>query len=183
MRGDPRGQIRSVPSGPRDLADSERVNQNGLGVMSMRIVTSLAASIVLCSIGTVEGAVEPALALSAQDGRLEWGGCPPFMPEGCQIAVLHGDPANPNVDVFFKVPGGSEIARHWHTSAERMILVSGEMHVTYDGQDAVKLKPGMYAYGPAKVPHKATCVDGDPCVLFIAFEAPLDAFPGESERK
>ena len=79
--------------------------------------------------------------------------------------------------MFFKVPGNFTIPEHWHTSAERMVLVSGELHVTYEGQKAVVLKSGMYAYGPAKLPHKATCAKGAPCVLFIGFESPLDAVP------
>jgi uncharacterized RmlC-like cupin family protein len=58
-----------------------------------------------------------------------------------------------------------------------MVLVSGEMKVRYEGRAEVTLKPGMYAYGPAKLAHEATCAKGDPCVLFIAFEAPVDAFP------
>lgn len=120
-------------------------------------------------------ATEPALARAARDPGLAWGPCPEFMPKGCRIAVLHGDPAKPNADVFFEVPGGSEIAEHWHSSAERMVLVSGELHVTYRGQEKVVLTPGMYAYGPAKSPHRASCTSGDPCVLFIAFESPVDA--------
>lgn len=127
---------------------------------------------------TAEAAPAPsaaAVARTFQDTGLEWGPCPPFLPEGCAIAVLHGDPAKPGADVFFKVPGGAAIPRHRHTSAERMVLVSGEMRVTYDGQDEVVLRPGSYAYGPAGLPHSATCAAGDPCVLFIAFEAPVDA--------
>jgi quercetin dioxygenase-like cupin family protein len=122
-------------------------------------------------------AAEPALAYTYKDPRLQWGPCPPFLPKGCQIAVLHGDPAKPNVDVFLKVPGGSTLAHHTHTSAERMVLVSGALEVAYDGQAPVKLEVGSYAYGPAKKPHSATCAKGDPCVLFIAFESPLDAIP------
>ena len=126
---------------------------------------------------TDERAAEPALAKAHQDKDLQWGPCPPFLPAGCGIAVLHGDPAKPNVDVFFKVPGGSKIAAHTHTSAERMVLVSGRLDVKYDGQPPVSPKPGMYAYGPAGKAHHATCAKGAPCVLFIAFEQPLDAVP------
>ncbi len=120
---------------------------------------------------------EPAIAKTADDASLQWGGCPDFLPPGCAIAVLHGDPAHPNVDIFFKVPAKSEIAPHTHTSAERMVLVAGEMRVSYEGQAAVTLTPGTYAYGPAGRPHSATCVSEVPCVLFIAFESPLDAIP------
>lgn len=122
---------------------------------------------------------QPALAFAHDDPQLEWGPCPAFLPEGCAIAVLHGDPAGDNADIFFKVPAGSTIANHWHTSAERMILVSGEMHLTYDGQDKQVLRPGMYAYGPAKLAHEGSCAAGDPCILFIAFESPVDAIPVE----
>jgi quercetin dioxygenase-like cupin family protein len=102
------------------------------------------------------------------------------MPKGCGLAVLRGDPGEPDADVFFKVPGGSEIPEHWHTSAERMVLGSGETYVTYRGQEKVVLRPGMYAYGPAKAPHKASCTSSGPCALSIAIESPVDAVAGAS---
>lgn len=124
-----------------------------------------------------ESAKESALANTFKDSQLQWGPCPPFLPKGCAIAVLHGDPSKPNVDIFFKVPGGSVIPSHTHTSAERMVLVSGKLTVTYEGQAPVTLRTGHYAYGPAMRPHSAVCAKGAPCVLFIAFESPLDAMP------
>jgi quercetin dioxygenase-like cupin family protein len=129
------------------------------------------------------GIVAPALAQSAplaftvNDKDVKWGPCPAFLPQGCEIAVLHGDPAKPNVDVFFKVPGKSKIAAHKHSSAERMVLVQGELRVSYEGHKPVTLKRGSYAYGPAELVHEADCLSAEPCVLFIAFEQPLDAIP------
>ena len=120
---------------------------------------------------------EQAVVMTAEDAALKWGPCPPFLPEGCGIAVVHGDPAKDNVDVFLRVPAKSELPLHWHTSAERMVLITGELHVTYDGQKKMVLNPGTYAYGPAKRSHSGTCVSASPCVLFIAFESPLDAVP------
>ena len=99
------------------------------------------------------------------------------MPEGCSIAVLHGDPSKPNVDVLFKVPANYDIPNHYHSSPERMVLLSGELLVTYEGEAPKLMQVGNYAYGPTKKPHVATCADGDPCIIFIAFEEPLDAFP------
>ncbi|MDT3705944.1 MAG: cupin domain-containing protein [Thiobacillus sp.] len=128
-------------------------------------------------------AAEPSLARTAADAALKWGGCPDFMPKGCEIAVLHGDPAKDDADVFFRVPANAVIPRHWHTSAERMVLVAGEMRVTYDGHETVVLKPGTYAYGPPRAPHKATCGGSGPCVLFIAFESPVDVFAGGPDEK
>ena len=120
-------------------------------------------------------AANPALVVTASDTELKWGGCPAFMPKGCELAVLHGDPAKENTDVFLKIPGKSTVPMHTHTSAERMILTAGELHLTYEGQPMSVLKAGSYAYGPAKHPHKAVCVSAKPCILFIAFEQPVDA--------
>lgn len=124
-----------------------------------------------------EGANSVVQTMESKD--LQWGPCPDFLPNGCEIAVLHGDPAKKNVDIFFKVPANSDIVNHAHTSAERMILVSGEMEVTYEGEETRTLKTGSYAYGPAQKPHTARCGDAGPCVLFIAFEEPLDAYAVE----
>jgi hypothetical protein len=54
---------------------------------------------------------------------------------------------------------------------------SSASHVTYEGQGPSVLKPGNYAYGPPKAVHRGRCVSDDACVLFIAFEGPVDATP------
>ncbi|MEF8940661.1 MAG: cupin domain-containing protein [Salinivenus sp.] len=123
------------------------------------------------------GAQRGPQAWTAEDPELEWGPCPAFMPESCAIAVLQGTPDAPNADVFFRMAPNTTVPLHRHTSPERMVLVSGEMHVTYDGHDPVVLRPGTYAHGPAELPHDAYCADGAECVLFIAFEDPIDAMP------
>ena len=143
--------------------------------LSHRSTLSVLA-LTLASMLSAVQADEPALSFKHDDKSLEWGPCPAFIGEGCQISVLHGDPAKNNLDIYFKVPADFDIVHHWHTSAERMVLVSGNMTVTYDDQKLERIKTGMYAYGPSKRPHTAYCEKGDPCVLFIAFEEPLDAF-------
>lgn len=130
-----------------------------------------------------DSTLEKALAVTANAPELKWGPCPPLFPKGCEIAVAHGDLARPNADVFLRVPAKYEIPPHWHTSAERMVLVAGELHVTYQGQSVSILKPGTYAYGPAKAPHGASCASSDACVLFIAFESVVDAHPFNGSLK
>ena len=137
----------------------------------------LSATLAAVAFGGAAFAGESPLVISADDDSLEWGPCPAFMPEGCEIAVLNGDPAAANADIFFRVPGGAEIPLHRHASAERMVLVAGELDVTYDGQETATIRVGDYAYGPAGLPHSATCAPGDACVLFIAFVEPVDAVP------
>jgi quercetin dioxygenase-like cupin family protein len=137
-----------------------------------------------CTPGYAQAPVsERPVTWTADDPRIQWGPCPSFLPAGCGIAVLHGDPSKDNVDVFLKLPPRSTIPAHWHTSAERMVLVAGELQVTYEGQPMATLRPGSYAYGPAKAPHTGACASDVPCVLFIAFESPLDAVPVEGGTK
>lgn len=125
---------------------------------------------------------EKALVIGADDEQIDWGPCPDFFPATCRIGVLHGDPAQPNVDIFFRVPAGAELPEHTHTSAERMVLVSGEMEITYRDQPTETIRTGDYAYGPPGLPHSATCLDAGDCVLFIGFEEPVDAEPtGEAQ--
>ncbi|MCA1805884.1 MAG: cupin domain-containing protein [Xanthomonadaceae bacterium] len=145
---------------------------NGLS----RVVLLGLLTLIGSSLSAETATQEPALAWTHDDPDLQWGPCPDFIPTGCQIAVLHGDPAKENADIFFKVPGGDfTVPHHRHTSAERMVLVAGEMLVQYDGQEAIIIKPGTYAYGPPQLPHSAICQSEEPCVLFIAFEEPVDA--------
>lgn len=146
------------------------------------LLTATVAGLLLIALPANAGSTsaEPAISRTVDDALLQWGACPDFLPAGCAIAALHGDPSQPNVDVFFKVPARSEIPLHWHTSAERMVLIAGELEVAYQGQEPVRLKPGAYAYGPPGRPHRGRCVSDAPCVLFIAFESALDAVPSAS---
>lgn len=118
---------------------------------------------------------EAALAINPDSSALEWGPCPEFFGEGCHIAVLHGDPAQPNADVLFRLAGHRAFPAHRHTSAERMVLVSGVLEVTYAGQQPSRMAAGDYAFGPAGRVHHGQCLSEQPCVLFIAFEQPIDA--------
>ena len=117
---------------------------------------------------------ETPLALAATDPALKWGPCPAPFPTGCELTVLHGDPAKPNADALLRMPGGYVIPAHRHSSAERMILVTGQLEVKYQGSAAATLNAGNYAYGPANLPHRATCVGTAQCHLFVAFEGPVD---------
>lgn len=151
-----------------------KLRPNGMMALAIVIMAASCAQEEIGRSATAPGA-ERALAIAADDPNLAWGPCPDLFPGDCSIAVLHGDPAGDNADVFLKVAPNYEIPAHWHTSAERMALVSGELHVTYQGQPTTALNIGDYAYGPARLAHRATCVSATPCTLFIAFESAIDA--------
>jgi len=137
----------------------------------------IAATIVAFAFVVSASAGDLAQVIGADSEDIQWGPCPGFFPDTCRIGVLHGDPAEPLADIFFKVPANTHLPAHTHTSAERMVLVSGRMRVDYEGQDPAVIETGFYAYGPPGRAHSARCLDAGECVLFIAFNEPVDAMP------
>ncbi len=145
--------------------------------LSAILSAALGAAGVLNAESPAAPGLDRPLALSEKAADLQWGDCPAIFPPGCKISVLHGNPAEPGADVFLRVPAGYTIPAHSHTSAERMVLVSGQLDVTYAGNPTASLKPGDYAYGPATLPHTARCNGAEACTLFIAFNGAVDALP------
>jgi mannose-6-phosphate isomerase-like protein (cupin superfamily) len=145
------------------------------------LITTCCTALALGAMATAAAEQSQPIKIHYDDPALEWGDCAEGFPAGCQVTVLQGDPAKPNADVLLRLRPDSRVAHHWHTSAERMVLLAGEFHVDFDGHPPVVMRAGSYAYGPAKLPHVARCAEGDPCVLFIAFEEPVDTiFTGHS---
>lgn len=131
--------------------------------------------------GTVS-ANDAVFAFDRDDPDLEWGPCTDvahFFPDGCMATILQGNPAERYADVLMRIPANAVIPSHYHTSAERMVLIAGEFHIHPDGQDTVIMTRGTYAYGPALAHHSAECRDAGDCYLFIAFEEPVDAIAVE----
>src|SRR5262245_44391227 len=91
-----------------------RTSMNRLMYSMLFVAGGLAACVLPAA-----SAEQSAITWTAEDAGLKWGPCPPFLPQGCQIAVLQGDPGMPNADVFFKVPAKAKLPLHWHSSAER----------------------------------------------------------------
>ena len=119
---------------------------------------------------------ETSFTTTIDNKDLKWLPAPDFFP-GCSFTILHGDITKSNLDFFFKIEANTEVVNHTHNSPERMILMSGDLEVQYEGEKPVVLKSGSYAYGPAGKPHKAKCLDNGPCVLFVAMIDPFDAVP------
>lgn len=148
---------------------------NSLKIVSLGVGLLFFVAVAQATFLAQEPAGEQPISRTHLDPQLQWNPCPPIFPKGCEVAVLRGDPVNGSSDVFLRTPANYKFPMHWHTSPEHMILVSGELQVSYEGQKPSALKAGSYAYGPAKAKHDARCMNAGPCVLFIAFESPIDA--------
>jgi quercetin dioxygenase-like cupin family protein len=144
--------------------------------MSIRPIAAVA---VLALLTAPAHAQERPLAVAYDSSAIAWSPCPSVFPEGCELTVLHGDPARPGADVLLRVAPGQTLPDHSHTSAELMMLASGRLTVKYRGVAEATLTPGTYAFGPAGLAHRATCISDEPCVLFIAFDGAVDASVAE----
>jgi quercetin dioxygenase-like cupin family protein len=122
-------------------------------------------------------AQEAPISLTPDDPSLEWLPCGDFIPPECQAAILRLGPEGRDSDVLFRIPANMDLPAHWHTSAERMILISGEFRIHYDGHPPLVMRAGSYAWGPPGQHHSARCADQGTCLLFVAFVDPPDGFP------
>jgi hypothetical protein len=108
---------------------------------------------------------------------IKFGPAPPNLPKGALIAVLYGDPGKPGPVVLrLQAPGGAKIAPHWHTTAENLTVISGELFLgdgdVLDMKKAHGLKTGGYHYLPAKAHHYAFTKSAT--VVQINTEGPFD---------
>ncbi len=59
-------------------------------------------------------------------GALQWGDAPPGMPAGMRMAVVSGDPSQPEPYVLrAQMPANYRIAAHWHPTTENITVLSG----------------------------------------------------------
>jgi quercetin dioxygenase-like cupin family protein len=133
----------------------------------------IAATFALAASGT------PALAQQPQGvaaDAIKWGGVPPVLPKGGQMAGLAGDPGKPGTfTVRLKMPAGYRIPPHRHPHSERVTVISGELRFgtgdRIDEAAAARLGAGGFVDLPANQTHYAFAnVD---TVIQIAGEGPF----------
>ncbi|APX89148.1 hypothetical protein BV394_04990 [Brevirhabdus pacifica] len=85
---------------------------------------------------------------------------PPTLPEGAQIAVLLGHPAEEGPFVIrLKFPAGFEVRPHRHSKEEHLTVLSGKFAMstgeTFDKTGSAPLSPGSFVRIPAGTAHFA----------------------------
>jgi quercetin dioxygenase-like cupin family protein len=117
------------------------------------------------------------ITMSPDDPKLTWAPCPEIFPKGCEVTVLSGDPAKGPSDVYLRAPAGTDLKKHWHTSAEHVVLLRGKFSVTFEDGRKASVDQGAYTLIPGGMPHSARCEGPEDCLYFIGFEKPVDAVP------
>jgi quercetin dioxygenase-like cupin family protein len=91
-----------------------------------------------------------------------------------KMAVLWGDPAKGAHGALHKFPAGFAATLHHHTANHHVVVVSGNVTITPDGEAGKKLGPGSYFSFTGKKKHTTACDAGAECVLFVDAAGPWD---------
>jgi quercetin dioxygenase-like cupin family protein len=80
---------------------------------------------------------------------IQWKPCPPNLPSGCEIAVLEGNPKEPDLFTLrFRISGAFAMPPHTHPKDERVTVLEGKAYVAFgkDGtrENAKEFGPGDY---------------------------------------
>lgn len=132
----------------------------------MRTVTTSVRSI---AFGLVIVALTLGVALVHAEGKsaehrlitpaeVSWRDGPPSLPQGSQVAVLEGNPAEPGLFTMrLKFPDGYRIPPHSHPAVERVTVIEGTFHLgkgeAFDQAKAQPLPAGSFFYVAPKMAH------------------------------
>ena len=81
--------------------------------------------------------------------EIDWKPCPPNLPNGCEMAILEGNPRGDDMfTVRFKITGEFLLPPHTHPKDERVTVLQGKVYVAF-GEEATKddatiFEPGDY---------------------------------------
>ena len=103
--------------------------------------------------GDAASSTKPSTLVLWPAGDIKWVESPAL--KGLMIAVLWGDPKTGAYGALKKLPAGTEIAWHTHTSEQKVVMVSGVIHLEVEGGTAQDMGPGSYMFTPGGAKHAA----------------------------
>ncbi len=111
-------------------------------------------------------------------GDVKWTDLDPTGFPGIKIADVWGDHTKGAYGAFLKFPAGFVSPLHTHTSAIKIVVVSGTYIQTPEGKAEERLGPGSYAFQPnGNYKHISACDKASECELFIQSSGKFDLKP------
>jgi len=96
-------------------------------------------------------------------------------PACLSTAVEAGNPATGPSAVLVKMEKGCMDSWHFHTAAEELIVIKGELKVEMFSTPATILGPGGYAQIPSNEKHQFTCSAKSECLTFVRIDRAYDS--------
>jgi anti-sigma factor ChrR (cupin superfamily) len=111
---------------------------------------------------------------------LKWVDLDPKGAPGVKIADVWGDHTKGGYGAFTKFPAGFSAPLHYHSHADKIVVISGTFIQTPEGKPEVRLGPGSYVMQPGKsYRHATACDKGSDCLFFIESTGAFDIIPVE----
>ena len=91
-----------------------------------------------------------------------------------QGALENGDPDKGPSTFLLKAPSGCQVAPHYHTAEEQLIVIRGSVTTGMKGMRDVTLTAGGIAVMPGKAIHWFSCSGKDSCLMVVTFDQKYD---------
>jgi anti-sigma factor ChrR (cupin superfamily) len=114
---------------------------------------------------------------------LKWADLSPTGAPGVKIADVWGDHTKSGYGAFLKFPAGFLAPLHTHTSAIKIVVISGTYIQTPEGKAEMRMGPGSYVFQPGgSYKHISACDKASECLLFIESTGKFDLKPVEAAK-
>ena len=90
-------------------------------------------------------------------------------PAGIEGVTLRTDPGTGGLDLLVHLPPGHVVAPHWHESNERIHVAEGQLKLHQESGD-VFIKPGGFAFLPAREVQRMTCDSKARCTFYLSWD-------------
>ncbi len=91
-----------------------------------------------------------------------------------QGALENGNPDTGPSTFLLKAPAGCQVAPHYHTAEEQLIVIRGSVTTGMQGMRDVTLTAGGIAVMPGKAVHWFSCSGKDSCLMAVTFNQKYD---------
>ncbi len=142
--------------------------------MTRGLLRTASAFVFVLAVGATARAQGIPILLAS--GELNYMLAPQVSPTAYQ-AVVWGDPKTGPHGTMTKVPAGTQIPEHSHSSAHHAVVVSGTVTVKLGDGTTKDLGPGSCVVIPAGVKHTTTCKPGAECVWYSHQPGKADSIP------
>jgi anti-sigma factor ChrR (cupin superfamily) len=155
-------------------------------ILVFSISVILAAPVLAQTSGAAKTSKAPQAAsqpvfTSAAD--LKWTDLDPKGAPGVKVAGLWGDYATGAFGAYFKLPAGFAAPLHTHTTAMKVVFISGTYIQAPEGKSEVRLGPGSYMMQPGgNYRHTTSCDKASDCVFFVESSGKFDLKPVETGK-
>ena len=99
--------------------------------------------------------------------------------DGSEGMLVHSDDATGGMDLLVRFPAGHVIPPHSHDSNERIFVAEGELTLRQAGGGDTLLKPGGFAFLPARQIQRISCSSKTRCTFYLSWDGKPDSRPAK----